>query len=39
MKIKLGHYHNIYSKYHFADDDLPKKKKARTNKWVMIVVK
>ena len=29
MKIKLGHYHTIYSKYHFADDDLPKKKKAR----------
>ena len=31
MKIKPGHYHDIYSKYVFADDDLPKKKNARTN--------
>jgi hypothetical protein len=29
MKTKSGHYHYLYSKYKFADDDLPKKKKAR----------
>ena len=28
MEIKLGHYHDIYSKYKFADDDLPKKKES-----------
>jgi hypothetical protein len=28
MKTKSGHYHYLYSKYKFADDDLPKKKES-----------